>query len=121
MENNDLRSTINEMAAKLIEELKEEELSTSEKLAFLKAILPYSVGKLPNAVLNYEKGANAQIFSARIIEPTKDGGIENRLRGADEAPFSLEETREFIRHIEEEERISHEEAREFIRQLEEGN
>lgn len=85
-----LRDSINELTEKLIEELMEEKLTPTEKLAFLKALLPYSVGRLPNAAVNYKvygsvnvAGNNnstavgsGQPTSARIIEPTKDGGIE---------------------------------------------
>ena len=70
-----LRESINEIAERLIDELKEEQLTPMEKLAFLKALLPYSVGKLPNVALNYDY-CSGQPTSARIIEPTPDGGRE---------------------------------------------
>ena len=70
-----LRDTINELAERLINELKEANLTPAEKLAFLKALLPYAVGKLPNAALNYDF-CSGQPTSARIIEPTPDGGRE---------------------------------------------
>lgn len=68
-----LRESINEIAERLINELKEEQLTPMEKLAFLKALLPYAVGKLPNAALNYDF-CSGQPTSARIIEPTPEGG-----------------------------------------------
>lgn len=70
-----LRESINEIAERLIGELREEQLTPMEKLAFLKALLPYAVGKLPNAALNYDY-CSGQPTSARIIEPTPDGGKE---------------------------------------------
>lgn len=70
-----LRDTINELTERLINELKEANLTPTEKLAFLKALLPYAVGKLPNAALNYDF-CSGQPTSARIIEPTPDGGRE---------------------------------------------
>ena len=68
-----LRDTINELAEQLISDLQKETLTPTEKLSFLKALLPYAVGKLPNAALNYDY-SNGQPTSARVIEPTKDGG-----------------------------------------------
>ena len=68
-----LRDTINELTQQLIDELREETLTPMEKLALLKALLPYAMTKLPTAVLNYAY-SSGQPTSARIIEPTPDGG-----------------------------------------------
>lgn len=72
-ESSSFREAINELAQELIKELREEKLTPMEKLSFLKAILPYAVGKLPNAAINYDY-CSGQPTSARIIEPTPDGG-----------------------------------------------
>lgn len=68
-----LRETISELAESLINDLKGETLTPMEKLAFLKALLPYAVGKLPNVAINYDF-CSGQPTSARIIEPTPGGG-----------------------------------------------
>lgn len=79
-----LRDTINEIAEQLIAELHGAELTASEKIAFLKTLLPYSVGKLPTASVNVQIGRNGQPTSARVVELTENGGVsidgENRNR-----------------------------------------
>ena len=69
-----IRETITDLAEQLVDELRQEELTPMEKLAFLRTLLPYAVGKLPNALVNYAIGYNGQPTSARIIETTEDGG-----------------------------------------------
>ena len=71
-----LRDTINELTESLIVELSEETLTPMEKLALLRTLLPYAVGKLPNVAVNLAI-RNGQPTSARIIEPTKDGGDDS--------------------------------------------
>jgi hypothetical protein len=68
-----LRATINGITQRLITELQEAELTPMEKLSFLKVLLPYSVGKLPTAMINYQM-CSGQATSARVVELTKDGG-----------------------------------------------
>lgn len=78
-----LRSTINQITEQLVTELHGEELTPSEKISFLKILLPYSVGKLPSAVINYDM-FSGQPLSGRIIEPTEGGGLteeDRRRRG----------------------------------------
>ena len=74
-----LRGTINQITEQLITELHGAELTPSEKIAFLKTLLPYSVGKLPSAVINYDM-FRGQPFSGRIIEPTNRGGMTEEYR-----------------------------------------
>lgn len=73
VKNKSLRSTINEITQRLIEELQGAELTPLEKLALLKTLLPYSVSKLPTAAVNYEI-YRGQPLSSRLIEVTEDGG-----------------------------------------------
>lgn len=68
-----IRETISDITADLITELREMELQPMEKIALLKALLPYSVGKLPTAAINYSV-CSGQPTSARIIELSKTGG-----------------------------------------------
>lgn len=49
---NNLRETITGMTESLLREIRKEELTPMEKLALLRILLPYSVGKLPTAVVN---------------------------------------------------------------------
>lgn len=76
-----LRSTINEITEQLITELQGAELTATEKIAFLKTLLPYSVGKLPSVAVNYDI-YRGQPLSARIIEPTTGGGLTEEHRKA---------------------------------------
>lgn len=68
-----LRGTINEITERLIGELQEEPLTPQEKIAFLRTLLPYTVGRLPTAAVNYQIW-RGQPTTARIIEPTSEGG-----------------------------------------------
>ena len=70
-----LRDNINQITEQLITELHEAELTASEKIAFLKTLLPYSVGKLPTASVNVQIGRNGQPTSARVVELTENGGV----------------------------------------------
>ena len=79
-----LRDTINTITEKLIAELQGEELTPMEKLAFLKTLLPYSVGKLPTAAVNFQY-YSGQPYSGRIVELSEDGGRKEE----DEFSFSL--------------------------------
>lgn len=72
-EKSSLRDTINGITERLISELQGEELTPMEKLAFLKTLLPYSVGKLPTAAVNLQY-YGGQPFSGRIVELSEDGG-----------------------------------------------
>lgn len=75
MQKPNLRGNITEITEELIVELRGQELTPSEKIAFLKTLLPYAVGKLPTALVNFAV-ISGQPISARVIEPTKDGGIK---------------------------------------------
>lgn len=68
-----LRATINEITERLITELQGAELTATEKIAFLKTLLPYSVGRLPTAAVNYQI-YSGQPTSGRVIELSEDGG-----------------------------------------------
>ena len=70
-----LRATINEITEQLITELQGAELTATEKIAFLKTLLPYSVGKLPTAAVNYQI-YSGQPTSGRVIELSENGGSE---------------------------------------------
>lgn len=74
MKKPNLRGNITVITEELIAELREQELTPSEKIAFLKTLLPYAVGKLPTALVNFAV-ISGQPVSARVIEPTKDGGV----------------------------------------------
>lgn len=69
-----LRGTISDITAELINELKEMELNPMEKIALLRTLLPYSVGKLPTALVNFSL-LSGQPTSARVIELSGEGGI----------------------------------------------
>lgn len=71
--NNSLRGTITQITEQLIAELQGENLTPSEKISFLKTLLPYSVGRLPNAAVNYQI-RSGQPTSGRVIELSEDGG-----------------------------------------------
>lgn len=75
-EKQNLRKTITELTEQLIKELQEEELTPMDKLALLRVLLPYSVGKLPTALVNYSI-YSGQPTSARIVELTDEGGQKN--------------------------------------------
>ena len=68
-----LRSTINEITEQLITELQGAELTATGKISFLKTLLPYSVGKLPTAAVNYQI-FSGQPTSGRVIELSENGG-----------------------------------------------
>jgi hypothetical protein len=69
-----LRGTISDITAELINELKEMDLNPMEKIALLRTLLPYSVGKLPTALVNFSL-LSGQPTSARVIELSGEGGI----------------------------------------------
>jgi len=75
-----IRDTINDLTERIISELQEEKLTPMEKLALLKTLLPYAVGKVPTVAVNY-RIRNGQPTSGRLIEPTEDGGDDGSVYG----------------------------------------
>lgn len=71
-----LRTTISEITEQLIQELHQEDLTPADKIALLRVLLPYSVGKLPTALVNYSV-YSGQPTSARVIDLSEDGGISS--------------------------------------------
>lgn len=67
-EKRELRDTITRLTERLIQELQEEELKPMEKLALLKALLPYSVGKLPTAIISYSASPDSFTLENRLKE-----------------------------------------------------
>lgn len=72
-----LRGTISDVTEQLLQELLSMELTPADKISLLRTLLPYSVGKLPTALVNYSV-LSGQPTSARVIDLSEDGGISEK-------------------------------------------
>lgn len=66
-----LRDTINEITERLINDLQSETLTPTEKLAFLRTLLPYSIGRLPNAQQPEEKEQTPEHLTIEVVYTDK--------------------------------------------------